>query len=229
MPDFYSQYVAFKGWKADGAPDRSLEFAALLGAHRPQPGARVLEFGFGNGEFLDWGREGGLRMEGVEIIPDLVAAAAARGHAVHLSTTAGLEAGAYDRVVAIDMLEHLSTDEILAQLTESARLLCAGGLFIARFPNGASPFSGYFQRGDATHRSVLSPDSLRQIGALAGLELVASFNPRPRSPGLAGALKRGAAYAARDLIETVIGYAYFGRRVPMDPNVVVILRKPPAA
>jgi hypothetical protein len=45
--------------------------------------------------------------------------------------------------------------------------------------------------------------------------------------GLRG-MKRRAVYGVRNIIEIVLGFTYFGKRVPMDPNVVVVLQaKPP--
>ena len=43
---------------------------------------RILEVGFGSGRFLDWAQAQGMTTAGVEIIPECVEAARARGHDV---------------------------------------------------------------------------------------------------------------------------------------------------
>ncbi len=111
-----------------------------------------------------------------------------------------------------------------ALLTAALGLLGPDGRILLRFPNGQSPFSGLYQNGDLTHVSRFTPASLRQLAEPCGLELAGAFNHRSMPPGLR-ALKRRAAYWVRDMVETVLGLVYFGRRVPLDPNIVVVLRR----
>lgn len=222
-PKLYDDYIAFKGWEADAPPAQSEDYAVLLSGARAGAGASLLDIGFGRGDFLDWALGQGLKTAGVEIIPELVERAAARGHDAR-AELAQFEAAAFDVVTAIDVLEHLTTDQLAGMLGEVRRLLAPQGVFVARFPNGQSPFSVPYQNGDLTHVRWLTPGAVRQVAHTVGLTLAASYNPRPTPPGLRG-LKRRAGYLIRDLVETVVGYAYFGHRIPMDPNIVVVLRR----
>ena len=221
-PDFYSSYIAFKRWEADENLNRPEDYAALFAlSRRPHP-ARLLDIGSGRGGLLDWAKSHGVETSGTEIIHELAQRSESRGHRM-LDPALMEAAGPFDLVTAIDVLEHLTPDEIHAVLVKIHGLIAPNGRFLARFPNGQSPFSGMYQHGDLTHVRHLSPGSLRQIAETCQLEMVGAYNPRSMPPGLRG-LKRRAAYFVRDAIEITLGYAYFGYRVPMDPNVVVVLK-----
>jgi 2-polyprenyl-3-methyl-5-hydroxy-6-metoxy-1,4-benzoquinol methylase len=132
----------------------------------------------------------------------------------------------FDLIVAFDVLEHLTVEEIVDLLRFAASLLNPGGRLLARFPNGASPFGAFYQTGDVTHVTVLSAGRIRQIGLSAGLSLVAAFNSaRPVASHARRVLAQKARYVVRDLLETFIGRLYFGSVVPLDPNITVVLGK----
>lgn len=219
----YDRYVAFKGWGEEGR-DSADEFATLLGFSRKIAPYRLLEIGFGRGDLLDWARAQGIETHGVEIIPELVKRAQERGHSVSASGLGQLRTGDFDVVVAVDVLEHFTLAELQDFLTQVRRVLCPDGVFIARFPNGQSPFSGLFQHGDLTHTLQLTPNALRQLAAPAGLSLGGAYNCRPLGRGFT-TLKRRLAYLVRDFVETIVGYVYFGHRIPLDPNVVAVLHR----
>ena len=224
-PDLYENYIEFKGWDQKEAESRPEDFVALLAAAgMPRP-ASVLDIGFGRGEFLKWAKSREIETFGSEIILQLRQQAEEAGHSV-----INLEdyKGEFPLVTALDVLEHLTLDQLLAMLRDVRRLLTRDGRFVARFPNGQSPFSLPFQNGDMTHLRALTPTSLKQVAALCGLRIVSASNPRSKPPGLK-AIKRAASYLLRDIVEIIIGYAYFGYRMPMDPNVVVVFARSDAA
>jgi 2-polyprenyl-3-methyl-5-hydroxy-6-metoxy-1,4-benzoquinol methylase len=219
----YGDYVAFKGWEGDGAARSSGDFAALLRLSGKHPPYRLLDIGFGRGDLLDWAKIQGIQTHGLEIIPELVERARARGHDVRRGDLSAFPADLFDVVIATDVLEHLSVEQLQQMLREVRRVLKDDGAFIARFPNGQSPFSGAYQHGDLTHVLHLTPNALRQLAGAAGLSVTGAHNFRPMTRGLGG-LKRSAAYLLRDIVEAIVGYAYFGHRMPMDPNIVVVIR-----
>lgn len=220
--DLYGNYAAFKGWDADAPPSRPEDFAALLNLTGRGLPERLLDIGFGRGVFLDWAKAQGVETSGVEIIPAFAAAAAGRGHRQIDPAT---YTGSFHVITALDVLEHMTLEQLRDVLTNAARLLAPDGVFIARFPNGASPFAGVPQHGDLTHLRTLTPNALRQIAEDCGLRFVSAHNPRSVPPGLLKGLKRRAVHLLRDLTEIFIGYIYFGRRIPMDPNVIVLLAR----
>jgi 2-polyprenyl-3-methyl-5-hydroxy-6-metoxy-1,4-benzoquinol methylase len=226
MSRYYEHYIAFKNWTATEAASGDQSFEIETKRAGLEPTQRVLELGFGQGRFLDWCRLKGFDVSGVEIIEALVDAARARGHKTWVGPLKDdmFRGNSFDLVVAFDVLEHLTYDEVSDVLRIVRTILTPNGRVLVRFPNGASPFSLVHQTGDVTHRCTLSADSLDQIAQVEGFRLDAAYNSARTLPaGLVPSLRRRAVYALRDLIELVIGFAYFGKKIPLDPNLTAVL------
>jgi 2-polyprenyl-3-methyl-5-hydroxy-6-metoxy-1,4-benzoquinol methylase len=112
-----------------------------------------------------WARQAGHDIEGREIVPDMVEAIRERAFTVHLApvSASAFRPNSFDAIVAIDVLEHLSLDDLKDILRLAKTILKPVGSLIARFPNGASPFSLRSQSGDYTYVKPLSPSAMRQI------------------------------------------------------------------
>lgn len=229
-----ASYAAWKAWTPDApTATRNAIFAAEIARAKIRPGSRILEIGFGEGTFLDWARDHGYACEGLEINDELVAAARRRGHKCYRGSTRDvLSMGAepFDAIVLFDVLEHMEFDDIFTLFDDLHRLLGPDGKIIARFPNGASPFGRAFQHGDATHVTALTGSLVSQIGQATGFEMISERNAaRDATRHGAGfrnsALVRRAAFLARDIIQFTLSMVYFGRNMPMDPNLTVVLRK----
>jgi 2-polyprenyl-3-methyl-5-hydroxy-6-metoxy-1,4-benzoquinol methylase len=175
-------------------------------------GARILEIGYGHGHFLDWAKARGCTVTGTEINPGLHEAAAARGHDVHLGTLDEVDLPAdirYDAIVAFDVFEHLTVDELKHTLETLHGLLTDTGTVFARFPNGGSPFGLAFQSGDIT-----------------GFEVAFCMNAARTVSGRRARWLKRLAFKLCDAIEVVVAFLYFrGRRMPLDGNLVCLLRK----
>jgi hypothetical protein len=74
----------------------------------------------------------------------------------------------FDLVVAFDVLEHLSIDQIMDTFVQARRLLVDNGAFLVRFPNGDSTLSAPYQHGDSTH--------ITTIGSLMAKDLAIRSN-----------------------------------------------------
>ena len=225
---FYRSYVSYKGWSGRTGAGRDPEFDAILAsAARGEGSLRILELGFGEGEFLRWAASAGHRVYGIELIPELCERAAKNGFAVTCGASVGeaFPGVEFDVCVAIDVFEHLTVAQLGILYQQLGGRLAPGGRLVARFPNGNSPLSLRFQNGDATHEHYLTPEKLRQIAAEGGFRLVRSGNLRPKAKGLVNGLRRRLVYAARDSIELVVGLLYYGYRVPLDPNSLVVLER----
>jgi len=107
----------------------------LLG---PLQGRRVLELGCGRGRFAVFLARSGAETTGVDVGPDLVAAARelARINQVECRfeqanvTDLPFEADAFDLVVGIAILHHLSDRDLLKALQETHRVLEKGGIAV---------------------------------------------------------------------------------------------------
>ena len=221
----YAGYAEWKSWDeaafmAPAAYECSY-YAAELRGH-PIAGKSVLEIGFGNGGFLAWARDRGAIIHGTELQPELAARGEAGGIIVEPEDIATLlpDASAkFALVAAFDVFEHIEIAALPALIAAMADLLEDGGLLVARYPNGQSPFGRVHQHGDMTHRTILSADIMRQL--VAGLPFDPVHLGNPARP-------TGAVEQARRLIHRTIEIALqrlYGHDTPLGPNSVAILRR----
>jgi 2-polyprenyl-3-methyl-5-hydroxy-6-metoxy-1,4-benzoquinol methylase len=233
MNQDYSDYKEWKGWGRGNAATATSNnyfdaevFSSLT--NRPK---ELLEVGFGNGEFLDWAKNQNLKVTGIEIIPELVSAATSRGiEAYQVNLASGsvddsLQGRKFDCIVAFDVIEHLSVDEIRTFLRRLSKMLNDQGRVILRFPNGESPFSMPLFNGDHTHRSWLCRSKLEHLCISTGLELERYRNASRVANQSRHRYVKRLLFVLRDLIEVVIGYTYYSKRLPLDPNAIAILKK----
>jgi len=227
--DFYSGYDKWKGWidlfrytpeKADYFSGETHGVAIA--------GAEVLEIGFGSGDFLQWAIDKGAKVAGTEINPVLLKAAVQRGIELldaDFERITDAHAGRFDTIVAYDVFEHFSLDEVTTRLHAAERMLKSGGHLVLRFPNAQSPFGLAPQHGDPTHRSCLSKSVLEQLIQSCAFEIARydhQFRTKGRTPAVF--LVRFARHLLRDLISAFLNFVY-STRFPYDPVVVIVLRK----
>jgi SAM-dependent methyltransferase len=226
--DLYRNYSAFKGWGSEPVVDDMDRFSRTIDKLRLTAETSILEVGFGEGRFLDWARRRGYKVEGVEILPELVDYARMRGHTVHLGTVQqSIESSPrFDLIAAFDVIEHLTAPEIIDLLRSADLLLKPNGKILLQFPNASSPFSALYQRGDLTHQSNLSVASLEQISRPRGWKVAQSFNARPTSRHPLKCVKLWLAHSMRTFLEMIFSFAYYyGRNHPLDPIIIVVLER----
>lgn len=88
-----------------------------------------------------------------------------------------------DIVICIDLLEHLTKDDVLKLNDEVFRVLRPGGKYIIHVPNGASPFSGNVVYGDITHQIAFTDISIRQLLNVSGFKEVNCYEDAPIAHG----------------------------------------------
>jgi 2-polyprenyl-3-methyl-5-hydroxy-6-metoxy-1,4-benzoquinol methylase len=193
-----------------------------------EKGDILLEIGFGEGLFLEWARESGFTIAGVEVNPDFYALAKERGHTVYLGDAPEVLQGSdqkYNGIFLFDVLEHLTLEEISSLFDLFQTILAKEGKILARVPNGGSPFGRYLQHSDATHRTVLTALKIQDIAQVSGLEIKGIYNgARTKKTGVhKNRILKWIAYGLRDLIQLVIGYLYYGENIPLDPNLTLVI------
>ena len=150
--------------------------------------AAVFDAGCGAGTFLHYLQHSGYaKSEGMDRDPEQAEAArklglkASAGDAfAHLAS----RPGAYDCVVAIDVLEHLTKGELFDALDAVRGALKPGGVFVWRAPNADGPFAGRIRYGDLTHELAFTAGSARQLMAAAGFDEVGVSPEGPVVTGL---------------------------------------------
>lgn len=219
----YHEYAELKGW--DGFDfgkcsfGESAYYAMELARHGFScQGRRILELGFGNGMFLRFARDSGAEVVGVEIQDDLLKRAADRGFVVYRSLDQVLESAVgknFDLAVAFDVLEHLSPEETVETFRKMQRLVKPDtGLFIARFPNGDSPFSLPLQNGDYTHRIALGAGIVSQILARGGWKINYLGEPMLTPATFRERMLLSPAHVFRRALERLLIALYYGRHGP---------------
>lgn len=138
--------------------------------------AAVLELGCGHGGLVHLLAAAGFAAEGLELDPEVVAAAERRFDVpVHRgpledAVERGAVRASYRAVVAIDLLEHLT--EPLATLRLCRRLLGADGLLFLQTPCWRGEGADWPMFSPPEHLHLFTADSLQQILARAGFPAV---------------------------------------------------------
>lgn len=156
--------------------------------------AVILDAGCGAGALLHFAREGGYsRIRGIDRSAPQVAAGRAVGLDVEqgdaLQVLPRLENDSHDLVIAFDVLEHCTKDEVFALLQEVSRILKPGGALIAHVPNGESPFVGRVRYGDFTHETAFTRTSLEHVLRVSGFGDVRCYEDQPVPHGVLSAAR----------------------------------------
>jgi cyclopropane fatty-acyl-phospholipid synthase-like methyltransferase len=180
---------------AELAP-RSSYLRHLVRQHFPaDKDAVVLDLGCGHGAVIHFARELGYRnLRGIDGSPEQVTAAMQLGiegveegdllHALEAQADASL-----DVVVAFDVMEHFTRDELLPFVDQVRRVLRPGGRWIIHVPNGESPFAGRIRFGDLTHELAFTRTSLNQLLLSSGFSSVRCFEDTPIVHGAQSAVR----------------------------------------
>jgi SAM-dependent methyltransferase len=129
--------------------------------------ADVLEVGCGPGGLLAYlGRRGFSHALGVDISAEQIELATRRGVTAEQHDALAYLAERterFDAIIAVDVLEHFTRDE-LQRLVERAHMaLRPGGRLLVQTANGAGLFPGQVIYGDLTHQTIFTPESLGQL------------------------------------------------------------------
>ena len=180
---------------ADLAP-RAPMFRKLVRQYFPaDKDAVVLDVGCGHGAMIHIARQLGYRnLCGIDCSPEQVEAARQLG-------IEGVEEGdlnqtlkdradkSLDVVVAFDVLDHFTRDELLPFVDEVKRVLKPGGRLIIHAPNGESLFCGRIRYGDLTHELAFTRTSLNQLLLSSGFTSVHCFEDTPVVHGAKSAVR----------------------------------------
>jgi SAM-dependent methyltransferase len=96
----------------------------------------------------------------------------------------------FDVVVACDVLEHFSKDEVLEILDHACRVLRPGGRLILHVPNAEGIFGSRIYWSDFTHEMAFTREGLRQLTLACGFASLQCSEDVPAVHGLKSLARR---------------------------------------
>jgi 2-polyprenyl-3-methyl-5-hydroxy-6-metoxy-1,4-benzoquinol methylase len=152
--------------------------------------AAILDLGCGHGAFIHFIREAGyINVVGVDRSPDQVAQAkrlgidgVREGDLMEMLQT--LPDASQDVVIAFDVVEHFTKEELLPFADEVHRVLRGHGRWIIHTANGESPFAGRIRYADFTHEVAFTRTSISQLLLSSGFAQVICQEDEPVPHGL---------------------------------------------
>jgi hypothetical protein len=106
-------------------------------------------------------------------------------------------------VIAIDVFEHFTREELFQLIRVLYEALRNEGLLLVQTANGQGIFPHQVVYGDLTHMTILTPDSLTQALRPAGFGSFAFYETGPTPKNIAGRV-RGTAWGVIKLIANAI-------------------------
>lgn len=197
----YSNYVKTRSPlltpdSLEGLGTRSPFLRKLFREHFPSDkSVSVLDVGCGNGALIHFARrEGYANVRGVDGSPEQVMAARRLGiegvEEGDLFTALAVQADeSLDVVIAFDVIEHFTRDELLYFVDQVQRVLRPEGRWIIHTPNGESPFCGRMRYWDLTHELAFTQSSIKQLLLSSGFSKVQCFEDAPIPHGLTSAIR----------------------------------------
>jgi SAM-dependent methyltransferase len=180
----------------EGLGPRRPYLRRLVAQHFPtQRDAAILDLGCGHGALLHAAREAGYtNLSGIDNSPAQVAAARKLGidGVTQGDLVEGIKAlpdASRDAIIAFDVIEHFTKDELIDVTDEVLRVLKPGGRWIVHVPNGVSLFAGASRYDDLTHELAFTCESLSQLTLASGFRSVAFFEDEPVAHGLKSAIR----------------------------------------
>ena len=156
---------------------------------------QILDLGCGHGALIHFARQAGYaNIRGVDGSPEQVLAARRLGiEGVNegdvVTTLAKCPTASLACVVAFDLIEHFTKDELPTVVDEVRRVLEPGGIWIVHTCNGESPFASNTRYGDLTHELAFTRNSMAQLLYASGFSQVRAYEDAPVPHGLRSAVR----------------------------------------
>jgi 2-polyprenyl-3-methyl-5-hydroxy-6-metoxy-1,4-benzoquinol methylase len=219
----YKKYAEWKQWNGD-SPFQSGIYKKELSRLNLNNKAKIVEFGFGDGHFLDWAKDEGYDVAGVDRVFGLVENARKKGHRAYCSIKEMTDLDKVDLIIAFDVFEHLEIEEAIALIEDAKSILKPQGLMMLRVPNTASPFGLEYQNGDLTHVSQWSESRFHQLAIVIGIECISVSAAAIDANGGSFPLIRRFVFNLRDIHGYCLSYLYFGRKTLMSPSITAVFK-----
>jgi len=197
----------------------------------PERSVRILDLGCGYGGFMHALRAAGYtNVAGVDISQEQIDMARQLGFEdVHCEDLRAFLSRVpdrkYDAVIAFDILEHFTRNELFELVDELHRVLAPGGRLIVHVPNAEGIFSGTVRNGDLTHELAFTRGSLKQLAGACGFRVAAVKEDVPVVHGVRSLVRyllwTVLTFAFRVLAVAETGEGFRGK--PMSQNLFAVL------
>lgn len=177
--------------------------------------SKILEIGCGHGALIYFANKMGYsNIEGIDGSSQQIQLAHALNiegvrHGDLLSNLREIEGNLLDVVVAFDVIEHFTKDELIDLVDEIQRVLKPNGRWIIHAPNARSPFVGVIRYGDFTHEQAFTEESLTQVLKSSGFREINFFECKPLIYGVKSFI-RSVMWRATKILVTIFNAAETG-------------------
>lgn len=231
---YSDEYTTWKNWSNEtfGILSKSEKnyFSGELKklGRKISPNSNVLEIGFGNGCFMQYAKKNGWEITGVEANLELVDIAKSLGYkALHSDDIGAIASDQFDMIAAFDVLEHIPQSDILNFLSQIKRMLKDGGVFIARFPNGDSPFGLANQNGDLTHVTAIGSEKFRYLVQRLDSDLIflgGEHSSHKHSLHPLKIFRRAMSTISKIMLNGFLNYILYTKREYLSANLIGIFK-----
>jgi SAM-dependent methyltransferase len=190
---FYQRYVSsgqagYSGATGEGSPYFDFLYESFFSVL--DKGINILDIGCGRGEQLLYlNKKGFTNLKGVdvsreqvELAPKINGIQISEGDLI--SYARQVEPGFFDVIIAKDIFEHLSLEELFDLGQELKRILKKGGTIVGHVPNSDGIFGMKIRYGDLTHVQAFNEKSLKQLFRTLGFDHIKAIEDKPRSANL---------------------------------------------
>ncbi len=197
----YSHYV--EAWDEENVPhsaddleSRGQTMRYVIDTFFPaDKSAAILDLGCGHGTLVHFAQQAGYRNtqgfdvsgQQVELARTLGISNIAQGDL--MATLKAIPSASLDTVVAFDVIEHFTKDELIDLVDAIHAVLKPNGCWIIHAPNANSPFVGAVRYGDFTHEQAFTPSSLQQLLKASGFSSFVFAECGPRIHGVKSLLR----------------------------------------
>ena len=230
----YKNYIKWKSWNKSDFGNTSLydyQFFDSIFKYlqfNNVSNLKILEIGFGNGNFLNYCKHKNIDIYGVEINNDLLEVAKLNNFNVFTPDQINsFEESFFHVIVLFDVLEHFDRGFIEKSLIKYYNILEDDGVLIARYPNSDSPFGLQIQNGDVTHVTSIGSGKIKYWMNLAKFEIIyldsddKFFNI---SIGFSRYILKMSKVFLIKIINKMLNFLYSSRVNYMSPNSFLIAR-----
>ncbi len=180
----------------DGLRPRAPSLNKLIREHFPSDrNVAILDLGCGHGALVHFARKAGYhKTTGVDRSPQQVAEAKRLGiegvsEGDLMQALQRLPDGSQDIVIAFDVIEHFTKNELIPFVDEVYRVLRKGGKWIIHTANGESLFGGRMRYADFTHELAFTRTSITQLLKSSGFLNVLCYEDTPIPHGIKSAVR----------------------------------------